>query len=484
MRALIYLLILLILFPSSFAALSCTIQAGPCAGVVVLKLTGATDAHAYPATSPLGSHRLCCTGIADLSVDTVGGTFFVGLSGSPPGDSHIATNPASYASNYVLKSPTNTINCGYRLSPLNCAAYDTCLYGVDSAGTDDLHVMDCTTPFRTCCSATPAAVPSCTDTDGGSNYNLQGTTVDAFGPLIDTCVSPDLLTEHVCNASNASVIESHICPDGCALSGAGECEAAAPSGFPCLVDEFFWTDGYEHGLTEAVLNYPVYAIITGTNCSETTADFTIYDEAKNIIEANPLGDNLNYLDDAGTRYALVNWTPSATGNYYFKVNSINGLNSEETADSALLEVKGACLVADDAEPVGPCPEEWAPNPENLDADCDGVRDCLDQWVGNYEGEIDPNTGVPVGHAGCGAEAWDCSDTTFSDCEPEPGNAGNYIQTRQGSCVKNPEYVGYCPEPLDEQGCVIEEDFPLFGWLNFVMVSLLLVGFYSIIRNVY
>lgn len=479
-------IILLISLPQAFALMNCQIQnleTNPCTtGTVVLWLTDSIDSHVHIAEpSPAEiNYGVCCSGVADLVVGG-SGTFFVGASSTT--DGHVATNPSIYANNRYLSSATNDITCAIAA---DCAAggYDTCLYAVPNGADQDTHVMDCaSTTNRMCCRATVIAGPSCSDTDNGNNYYVQGTTVDSDDPpRTDTCVA-GALTEYFCE-NNQTQFETFSCPNGCDAGGSGACQAEEAGEFPCTITDIFWTDGYEHNLQEAVLSLPVYAIITGTNCTETTADFEIYDRAGNLAESNPEGDNALYLEEDGSWSAQVTWIPNAGGEYYFTVNSANGENTLLSSNEPnYLTVTGACLVEEDDPP---CPQEWLEIPENpyLDADCDGVRDCFDGWVGNYGGEIDPVTGIPIGLVGCEADAWDCSGTSFGGCEPDSDNPSNAIQRRQGSCVKKPEYTEYCPPPSDERGCVIEEDFPLFGWFNFLIVSLLLIGFYSFKRNVY
>src|SRR3989344_5408678 len=230
MRILIILILFVLIVPFSYAALSCSIVpvTEGCAGQVIIRLTDADDAHAYPLTSAFGTHHLCCTGVADLVVNTVTpGTFVVGLS-DPAGDAHIANNPASYVDNLYLRSDTNTITCGYSQSAANCLAnYDTCLYGMAVDGvalSADSHVMACASSnYQTCCRATLNAAPSCTDSDGGINLNIQGTTIDSISPPIsDTCAGGGI-TEYYCNSSNVTSVHTDLCPSGCALDGSGAC---------------------------------------------------------------------------------------------------------------------------------------------------------------------------------------------------------------------------------------------------------------------
>lgn len=485
MRLPIIIFVTLLLLPYALAQLSCNITTtATCAGVPVLKLSAATDAHAStPVPAAVASHVICCTGVADLAVSyaPLPNKFVIGL--ATPSDSHASITRGDYANEVYITSNTYNVTCGEELLPAECGAYQTCLYEVPGGGADD-HVFGCSSPGlasrrQVCCSATLLAGPTCNDSDGGTDYYTQGTATDGTGSSTDSCLAAtNTLTEYRCNASNARESVHYACPDGCAIDASGACQPAPEApGFECTVTNIFWTDWYEHGLAQAVVNYPLSAIIVGSGCSGTTADFTIYDNLGNVVEADPEGDNGNYINDGNIWYAIVNWTPTNPGQYYFNVNSIAGANSSLSQNSPILNVVGSCDITPSEGEL--CPEDWPGGPNDLtDSDCDGVRDCFDQWLGNYGGQIDSTTGVPIGLVGCQGVAWDCSETTFSECVSDPESPGNYIQTREGDCTRIASYTQYCPPPLDTRGCVIEEDFPVFGLMNILAVSILLIGFYA------
>jgi cysteine-rich repeat protein len=75
-------------------------------------------------------------------------------------------------------------------------------------------------------SAPPPPPPSCTDSDGGKIYEVQGTAVDGTGTYNDACAGPGAVAEYFC-ASSAVANEVYVC-------GAGKkCSAGK-----CVVDTF------------------------------------------------------------------------------------------------------------------------------------------------------------------------------------------------------------------------------------------------------
>jgi len=66
------------------------------------------------------------------------------------------------------------------------------------------------------------ATPNCTDSDGGLNYYVKGTTSgisyvlnNAQVNATDTCVNNNLLAEYSCGANNAVNYNEYTCPNGC-----------------------------------------------------------------------------------------------------------------------------------------------------------------------------------------------------------------------------------------------------------------------------
>jgi len=55
--------------------------------------------------------------------------------------------------------------------------------------------------------------PSCTDTDGGPNYNVPGTVIDGAGSYNDHCADPRTILENYCEGGRDRA-EEHVCGDG------------------------------------------------------------------------------------------------------------------------------------------------------------------------------------------------------------------------------------------------------------------------------
>lgn len=475
-KLILILFIAILLLPSALAQLSCSIVApAACTGRIILKLTAANDAHAFLPTDATNTPNvLCCTGVADLveSYVPIPNKFVIGL--ETPADSHVSI-VEEYVNEIYITSLTYNVTCGEKLLPAECANYQTCLYEVPSGGADD-HVFSCggsasANKRQVCCSAIPLEEPTCSDTDNGQTYGTQGVTTNNSGSDTDTC-NGNTLTETYCIGVNRAN-ETHDCLQGeTCINGA--C-VQTENNFPCQFNSIFWADNTNIGLTTAAINLPVYAVITGTGCNGVTADFTILDSNNQQVNIDPL--SAGYVEDNGIWYAFTQWTPLAAGNYKFQAIPRIGEDSDQMRESNPLAVTGPCSAT---EPEGPCPGEWAGEPDdNTDSDCDGIRDCFDYCIGNFGGQIDPNSGCSSGVPSCETEAWDCSGTIFGECGPDPADSNNYLQTREGNCERDLiAYPDYCPPPISERGCVIEEDFPIFGWVNLLAVSLMLIGFYA------
>jgi subtilisin family serine protease len=74
----------------------------------------------------------------------------------------------------------------------------------------------------------------CTDTDGGLNYFERGTTTNASGVYVDTCVYSEYLIEYYCSADNVLEKEIHCanfdgrCFDGACVSHEEYCDLVSP----------------------------------------------------------------------------------------------------------------------------------------------------------------------------------------------------------------------------------------------------------------
>ena len=139
--------------------------------------------------------------------------------------------------------------------------------------------------------------------------------------------------------------------------------------------------------------------------------------------------------------------------YYF--NAKSGLGIVKSSDP-LLEVK-------------PC--------ELNDVDCDGILDDADLCITS-----DPC--VPPDQQGCGAGQsscvvqWDCTNAIWGECNEDTGKItrDTNLCTFTGSDQSCNTVLTRSTIP-NERNCLVEEAFPVFNWLNVVMVVILLVGYY-------
>lgn len=344
----------------------------------------------------------------------------------------------------------------------------------------------------------------CADTDKGNNPNLFGVvTVGIDTYLIDRCNVQLQLEERFC-MGGIPWTQYINCPDGICFSGRclsqggvhdGDAvqaqpdiqaqgdwqplpEAAQPT---CNVDSIFWSDGFNHDLGEAGIGLPVYGIVSGQDCDGTLVDLQIINSADGS-EVAVDQQEFAYDDSTFSWYVTSQWIPETEGYYYIHATVHEAAPSVDSydVDSGQLHVVSNCVP--NQLPLGiPCgndPVTGEPLLSGNDFDCDGVDDCADQWVYNYGGDVDPSTGVPVGIGGCLAE-WDCTNAPWGSCERNA--EGRLTRTRDIQSCFLPEGMS-CPiAPSEEKACLQQEDFPVFGWLNVLVVSMLVIGYYFLKR---
>ncbi len=56
---------------------------------------------------------------------------------------------------------------------------------------------------------------TCTDSDGGKNYEVKGSVTDQYGTYTDTCLDPIKLVEYYCSSTGTAAKEVYVCPYGC-----------------------------------------------------------------------------------------------------------------------------------------------------------------------------------------------------------------------------------------------------------------------------
>lgn len=123
--------------------LSCSVTtAGACAGTVMYRMSGATNAHAElpsQATAAYDDNVVCCTGVTGLGTSCTG-TFDTALKLSGTTNAHSEQNTeANYANNACISvSSGNTVLLGYQAT--NCTGFDTTLGSMSD--TTNAHVGD------------------------------------------------------------------------------------------------------------------------------------------------------------------------------------------------------------------------------------------------------------------------------------------------------------------------------------------------------
>lgn len=212
----------------------------------------------------------------------------------------------------------------------------------------------------------------------------------------------------------------------------------------CQLQELFWTN-QTLILNNWKKNEELFLFIISTlnsNCSDIIANFSIY-TIDNETKWFNIGDSDNeemieiYDNETETRlwYGFTNWEFDSSGEFYFKVNL--------TRENESLQLKSNSIFIVDNE----SDYQEENNTENLDSfkvQCTSL--------------------------------WDCKEATWGECK-----AG--VQTRD---ISQCEFVGkseqktLCALPVAAKSCITkEEEFPIFNWINALIVCLMLIGYYFI-----
>ncbi|MBI4154042.1 hypothetical protein HY501_01785, partial [Candidatus Woesearchaeota archaeon] len=431
-----------------------------CFGTNVLELSSLSDSDAHAGRPGVGDfgNKICCTGVADLTVNfftgggpTSGDAFFLELTSEYDGHASVEEGVWGYDTSLFLDSASDTITCGVVDSGVNTCAgagYETCVVALSD--TYDAHVSDC---------------------------------------------------------SYTATFEQQVC-----------CSSSGVLGADCQVTDVFWTDGIQPDLPSTIQDTVIGLVLLATgDCSAATADFSVYKANDALINDTIELDNTPFATylDGGVQiwYTVGEWrAPNGDGafvdgdQYYFKAD-VNDAVAPYQVDN-----KGSEVTVFAGCPVPPFPPLNCPTAscticdlvndplcldplflQGQDQDCDGIDDCVDQCVGmsctddgffDYQpSQVDPCTGIPVGLPGCSAY-WDCTPAAWSECFRD--NNGDLIATRDiGLCTFNgPGPDQFCSLPADKKTCIEEEEFPFFTNMNLIVVSLLLAGFYLYRRREY
>lgn len=169
-------------FSSSAQAstLSCSLTtAASCSGTVVLRLSGATNAHAElssQTTANYASNVICCTGITGLGTSCSGNyANIIKLSGVTNG--HVEQNTqTNYANNACLSVTAGTVTIGYQAN--DCTGYDTIVASMQKITNSHAGGPAAYSEYKICAKiVVPPALTSYTNTtDATLNYANCATT--------------------------------------------------------------------------------------------------------------------------------------------------------------------------------------------------------------------------------------------------------------------------------------------------------------------
>lgn len=346
----------------------------------------------------------------------------------------------------------------------------------------------------------------CADTDKGNSPDVLG--IVTYGTdtlLIDRCNGLHL-EEHFCSGGipwTALINCPHfLCSMGKCVSRLGWAqngnaaqsppdvqteddwvplpEAMPPDeGYPCRVNEISWTDGYENNLAESGVGLTVFGLVTAENCEQEHFTLRVVNVADSTVE--DLGD-FNFELDPDTEFWFNwgSWTPQTEGEYYLSAtiirDGVDAYSYEADNSDRPLTITNSCtpeaLPNDVYCELDPVTGNSLPSGQDLD--CDGVDDCIDQWIYAYGGDVDPDTGIPV-NLDCVSD-WDCTQAEWGPCT---NNNGRLTRTRDITQCTLPEGIACPTTPSDEKNCILEEQFPVFSLLNILTVSFMLVGYYFV-----
>lgn len=102
--------------------------------------------------------------------------------------------------------------------------------------------------------------PNCTDSDGGKDYYVKGTTYLGNTPNVDVCSNSSVLWEYSCDDANTFRSESYSCPNGC---DDGACKPICGNN---RIESTEVCDGTDlSGQTCASVLIPIYSGVLGCN---------------------------------------------------------------------------------------------------------------------------------------------------------------------------------------------------------------------------
>ncbi len=136
---------------SALAAFSCTVSTTCSSGVVMMRMSSTTNAHAELASQSLYPDLVCCTGPTGLGNSCSSGTYADFLDLSSTTNAHVEQNDqGNYTEKACIQVPTGgTVTVGYQDN--NCSGYDTTVLSI--ASSTDSHVGTSTAYTRKVCAS-------------------------------------------------------------------------------------------------------------------------------------------------------------------------------------------------------------------------------------------------------------------------------------------------------------------------------------------
>lgn len=270
----------------------------------------------------------------------------------------------------------------------------------------------------------------------------------------EDCLCDDCLEEQdscfrglICNSTYVCDCNSNadeVCSPECALTDPDCCDFTQP--------EWEWACIGE-GQTNKMSVY-------GVDCGQTGMEFKVH---KDGLLSDPLIETINPVIEDGVIWA--EWVVESDGEdneYYF---TIGEGNQKVQSDNIVTK---PCDIDNDWDCDGIC----NPGSLSLDGKCDSEKGdmCPDT---EPCAEVDDN-GCSPGQLSC-LSRWDCSGTSWTDCNPETG-----LMTRVRECISpsldDPDECWRFTPPNLKQ-CLKLERFPGFTLGNAFVVVLLLMIYY-------
>jgi len=195
---------------------------------LILSLSSEFDAHASIEGQGTFTYKLCCPDNLELGSNTDEEALRLSSEIDAHADTPDTTDSQFTQPIYLRSNTQETLSCEPVVYPGSCYPSEICI--ITLSDRVDGHVSECSedTKFkaRVCCEVggTPTVQGGqidgnqiCTDSDGGMDYNVQGTVTSTETPqgTTDYCTDQTQLVEYSCATDLTTNTESYTCPNGC-----------------------------------------------------------------------------------------------------------------------------------------------------------------------------------------------------------------------------------------------------------------------------